>query len=736
MNTGAPESKSANTARKITLAVLVVAFLGVVAWRGMPYWERRGDYWMGHQNSNSSPANTIPTPGPPIMRGLAEPVFENLRVGVRGSPEALTTCRVWASFADGAFAEAARVGVGRYVFTQRLVPGCAIVAIAPFAAQKDDSGRAIPHAHISETIELDAASPSNLDLELKPSACLTADVRSSENQVINDAAVSVDFVGERAPFHWLNVLRLSGIEALESWLQGTPRAAPQVPLLRAGTRLRLIAESKGRFGATQPLEIAESISVKIVLGVAVSFADIEARDLTGKPVSDLALAFTVFGRKVDAPLRTGATLTDAHGNAHISGGEGEASIEVWVVSDSYCLAGGSAKIPLDHAAHTLTLSEAFSIKLDVRFEDDQQYTGPLLIRSEPQGMFSRAYSAPGVALSYSGPRGSKPEPDPSGLYEVRGVSRDLDLVCTATPNRTGYGWLNATLAKADLVPNGNYTLRIARATAKQPSAKIAFSGDFEKLADAHVRIIPVNSPYGIGGPYALKFQRETSLMLPGDYRIELTGKNSSWLSEVITLSAGETKHVALPLAAPASVTATILDQDGKPLSGAALCRSAASVGFPARATPWLAVSDAVGIAKLEGCPAGSVELRLEADGCEPQTVVVTLISGVMTDIGSFRLQPARGEIRVKIKNFDRIAKLSPQIEITGMYGGTRMLDRGPFALVSGDYAFVGLPLGRTYHVVLAPPNGGSWHIINLLRPTEAQPIVEVEVDAATFTFDE
>jgi hypothetical protein len=56
-----------------------------------------------------------------------------------------------------------------------------------------------------------------------------------------------------------------------------------------------------------------------------------------------------------------------------------------------------------------------------------------------------------------------------------------------------------------------------------------------------------------------------------------------------------------------------------------------------------------------------VLLRLEADGYEPEVVKAVLIAGKVTDIGSFRLSPVRGAIRIAIKLFERITNLEPDI---------------------------------------------------------------------------
>lgn len=671
-----------------------------------------------------------------VRRVAAEPVVSKLLVSVRGTSPALAVCRVCASANDGSAIFASRIGEGRFVFEERLQAGLTVFAFAAMGVQTDElSRREVPIMHLSEFVELGVKQSPALELALRPCECLTVNVRGADNQAVTDAVIGVDFGIEIDAMRWLGVLRMAGIDSLNSWLTGMADRSPQIPLLRQGTRLRLSAQSQGRFGATQPFLVTRSETIDIVLAAGTSFVEIEVRDPRDQPVSGLSMAYRIARGKGEASLRTGPALTDSSGKVRISAAERERVLNVWVIADDWYLAEREAEFPIDGAVHQIVVRPAISIKLQIHFADEQQYSGPLGLCSEPRGSFFRNYSAPGVPEPYFGPKDSRPKPDPTGVYEINGVPGDLGLVCVAVPNRAGFASLNATIAPPDLIPNGVYSLVIPRATAKQASAKLVFRGDFKALQDAFVRVSSLKHEYD-ATQYALRFRQETGLIYPGEYQVVLFGTASAWHSEPITLLAGETRYVDLPIVQPASVTATIQNHTGHPLSGAVLCQHIGHwASFPAHPVDnWIAVADTHGHATLGGCPSGRVELRIEADGYEPEVIVATLLSGALTDIGAIRLQPARGEIRIKVANFELISKLNCHVDLV-VAGGRGEGRRGPYELTGSEFVFRGLPVGRTYSLVLMPRVGESWASINSLRPSDGDPALTIVVDAATFKLE-
>ncbi|MBP9892711.1 MAG: carboxypeptidase regulatory-like domain-containing protein [Planctomycetes bacterium] len=682
-------------------------------------------------------ANASPEKITPVVKGSASTIYGRLLVEVSGSAESLRACKVSAKVSPGKWVEAEKVSEGRYVFAGRLVSGTSVVAMAPLGAITDENTkRLVPLAHVSQTVILGERAQSELKLELRPAACLTVLARQHDGTEVSAVSVGVDFANEIDAMAWLSLLELAALIPLDTWLTGSEGRRPQVPLVRSGTRLRLTAQSDTRVGASESFDVERSKLVEIVLGDSTSFADLALCDGDQRPVGMVALATTFKGGPKNEALRTGSAQADASGKVRLYGAAGETSVDVSVVSEDWRLAAGSVNVPLIGALHTLVLKATLTVKLEVRFEDDERYVGPLRVSTNPPTGFTRSFEAPGVLQDYGGVRGPKPAPDPTGEFVIRGVPEDVDLAVTAFPQRAGFGYLDAKVGRAELIPNGHYVLKIPRATKKQPSAKIVFGGDLQALSDVEVKVIPVNSSYPAFGPVALKLQKETSLLFPGEYRVELTGTDIAWQSEVLVLKEGETRVVELQAKAAAAAMVTILDADGNAIAGAVLCRhSAMWAEFPARPSKWLAVSDTGGKATLGGFPEGQVELRLEADGFEPEVIQAVLVSGVVTDLGAFRLRPAVGEIRIKIKNFDRIAELKPTIDLLvagGKWGG----QRGRRMLKSGEYSFRNLPLGRTWASVIGPIAGSSWKSINGLRPTEAQPVIEVEVDAAEFDFDD
>lgn len=726
-------SKTSNSRRIVSWAVLgllVAAFLGLLAWKLRPPEDIPAPKLEFHLASKPDAITRT-------RSGSIGTVVERLVVNVKGSPEAVEKCRVLANVGSGQLLQAERVAANRFLFSKRLVTDDWIVALANMGTDQDAStGRDIPAAHLSEYFVLGRYPAKEITLELRPAACLTVVAKGADGAEIPDAAVGVDFTEDSEATGWVQFCELAGIAPLHRWLSGEAGKRSQVPLLRSGTRLRLTAQSGSRMGTTEPFVVKESGSVEINLHAAATSVELAFTNADGRSVGRVSFSAIFKGGPKSTALRTSAAQSDDGGLARLSGAAGETSVDVKVVSDDWRLEGGTVNVPLDGAKHTLVLKATLTVKIEVRYEDDEPYVGPLTVSADPRNGFARVYSAPGVLQDYGGVRGPKPQPDPTGVYTVCGVPADADMVVSAFPQRTGFGYLDTKVNRSELIPNGYYLLKIPRATKKQPSAKIVFAGDLAALRDAEVKVVPIDSPYPVVGPIPLATQKETYLLFPGKYRVELTGKGIAWQSDDFTLKEGETRTVELQARAAASAMATILDHEGKAITGAAMCRNSGTwVDFPARANAWLAVTDAAGRATLGNLPEGKVELRLEADGFEPEIIQAVLSSGIVTDLGVFKLRPARGEIRITIKNFERIAGLNPRIDLM-VAGGRGGGQRGPLTIPSSEYVFSRLPLGRTWSSAIGPAVGKSWKVLNLLRPTEAQPVVEVEVDAAEFDFDD
>lgn len=717
--------------RRSLLVVLALTALAVV----VALWATP----RGQESRDNTPQQTPPAdsdaPKLPSRAVRPEPVVKGLRVRVSGSPQALAQCSVLALQDKASPLVAERLKDGVFAFAGRIPAGASLVAFAHLGHRDlSGPGRDIPNVHVSQFVKLPSEPQDDVSLELKPTECLTIHARDAQGHPVLDATASVDFSDETPAMNWLTLMELAGFRSLDGWLQGTDKDAPQVPLLRRGSRVRLSAQSKGRFGASPWLVVEQSGNIEITLGEAKSFVEIEACDPQDRPVPRLALAFAIRRISDGVHLRAGPVITDDAGRCRVHFHEEGVQLEVSLTSDQWYLPERVAIFGVESSLKRLTVRPAIAISIEIRFEDNQAYAGPLVVQSSPVGTFMSAFSAPGVPLGINGPAGAKSEQNPQGIYKIEGVPGDLDLSCHASPNRAGYGELIHTIFAAALKPNAHYVLTIPKASPKRASAKLVFTGDWEKLGKSSVQVVRL-APYFSSSCFVLRFSKETNLLYPGEYKVILFGGAWGWESETFVLEAGEERKVELPCVAAASVTATIRDESGRGLHGAALCHGLARwADFPASPQPgWLAVSDAGGKATLQGCPAGQVELRLEADGYEPETVKVVLAPETNNDIGVIVLRPARGEIRIRIKNFERIARLEPQIDlvVAGGKGGGR---RGPHFLDSPEVVFSGLPLGRTYSSAIGPRVGRSWKMLNGLQPTESEPALTIEVDAETFDF--
>lgn len=719
------------TRRKTLLIILALTALAVVVGLWVTQWVA----WSSGDAPQLPPPMDNTTSTLPVVVSKPGQYPKRLEVRVSGTPDAVAKCSVLA-LKDGASSFAAeRIKDGVFVFAGPIPAGASLVAWAHLGSRDLGwPGRVIPNVHVSRFVKFAGEQADFISLELKQTECLTIHARDAQGQPVTDATASVDFAGETDAMNWLVLMALAGFPSLDGWLRGTDKDAPQVPLLRQGSKIRLSAQSQGRFGASPWLVVEQSGNVEITLGEAKAFVEIEACDPQDRPVPRLALAYIVVRVSDGAYLRAGPVMTDELGRCRVHIHEEGARLEVSVTSDQWYLPERVARFEIDSSLKRLTVRPAIAISIEIRFEDNQPYKGPLLVQSSPVATFMSAFGAPGVPLGIHGSGGTAPEQFQDGIYRIAGVPGDLDLICQASPGRAGYGQLSHTIFAAELKPDAHFSLTIPKAKPRQASAKIIFAGDWEKLGKAVAQVIQI-SPHNFSSGYNLRFQKETSLLYPGEYKVVLTGGTWAWESEIFTLDVGEERKVELPCVKGASVTATVQDETGKKLPGAALCHGLARwVDFPA--TPqagWLAVSDAAGRATLEGCPAGEVELRIEADGYEPETVKFVLAQGVNNDIGIIVLRSARGEIRIKIKNFDKVARLEPQanLVVAGGRGGGR---RGPRFLDSSEVVFSGLPLGRTYSGFIGPRNGASWKALNGLKLTESEPTITIEVDAETFDF--
>ncbi len=704
-------------------------------------------YIMAAGNPQAGDANLPPNnngqPPPLVDRsGQAKPavVLSSLTVRVTGSAEWLAHCRVFADCGDGALVSGASIGQGRFLFENGLAQGATVFAIARSKDQVDaQTGRAIPAAQASAPLTITEPPRSHWEVELRlmETDCLTVRVEDTQHRHVENASVSVDFVNSAEAMHWLSMLRAAGIDSVSDWLVGSPGRQPQIPLLLRDSSLRISAQSGDQAGASPKLTVARSEVVTVVLATALASVRILVKNPAGETVPSLGLAYRVARASNDQTAWTGVAQTNQQGNAEISTVERNVSLCLWVVSDRWYLPGGQVRVAFDAQVHEVIVCPAITVKLDITYADGQRYSGPLSVSADQTADFSRSFSSPdrwGVAGEGPVRPGDTKTPEHHQMYEVVGVPADRDLHVTAGASRPGYGRLDSVVQSVQLRDGATISLVIPVATRKQPSAKIVFKGDFTALYDASVLVKPLAQAY-VADQVQLKARQETTLLQPGEYRLILAGSKSGWESEVITLEAGESRTINLPIQPPASARVTVLNERGEPISGAVLCRhDHRYADFPASAIPnWVAVSDSEGVAQLGGCGEGQVKLRVEAEGFESESISATLISGGNTDLGMVRLQRALGEIHVKIKNFDKLAGREAFLELLTSGGGKT---RGPFKVASEEVVLQGIPAGRVYALCISPRNGGSWASVSGVRITIGSPKVAVEFDAATFKFDE
>ena len=685
-------------------------------------------------NTQAGPVEPVPSP---VRGATGEPVLLALFVNVSGTDESMGPCRVIAELPSGEFTEAKALNSSRFAFEGKLPQGTRIFAcvVSPRSANQ----RELPKALVSQCFEFKGPPPRSnweIELRLQNTFSLTAKVVLADDQAgtpVEGARVGIEFKSQAEALGWTSFLRVIGVP-LEEWLAPGSGQKPVVPLLRAGVAARLTAEKEALYGESLDFVVKLQETVTVVLQPQKSMVAIDFKDPEGKPVAQLPVGYSLYFGKDRGRMRSGSTQTTADGRATVSFNEPEAILEVRVISDDWYLPGGKAEFQATPGTHEVIVRKAVKIVLDVTYADGARYSGFLRLQSANSGSFRREYQRPGVLdeVVDRGPR-SALKPVTSELYEIAGVPADEELTCDIPANRTGFGQLHAGIQVNQLVNGNTIALVIPKSTRKQPSAKFVFHGDFKALADAHVHLLQL--PQGncmVSLP--LKIRKESGLLYPGDYKLILSGSNSGWESDTITLKADEERVIDLPITAPASVSVTLLSNTGAPLKGALLTRATGSLAdFPVMPLAnWSSVTDEQGKATLGGCPAGNVALSFEAEGFQGEVMTVTLVSGTTTDLGVIKLQPAAGQIHVRIKNYESLAGRQIFIDVETPYGGRR----GPYKVTSGDFLLSGIPVGWIYSIAICPKNGRSHAIVNGLKLTAAQPLAEAEFDAATFNFDE
>lgn len=223
----------------------------------------------------------------------------------------------------------------------------------------------------------------------------------------------------------------------------------------------------------------------------------------------------------------------------------------------------------------------------------------------------------------------------------------------------------------------------------------------------------------------------TQQLPPGAYTAKVVCGDRVWSAGNFALQGGEKLVLVAQPSPGAVVKATILDERGQPIEGAAM--KVWDGEYPSWPTVGqsgaIAVSGKNGIAELGSIVAGDVDLFVDARGYESCHVSVMLNPGNMTDIGRIVLQPASGAVFIRFVHADPNLKYrvgyvnrgtgpSSMVEVTDeeIKFGVR-LDR--------------LPL-RPLNISAYPVGGGRGaHVTAEL--SDILPFVEVELDLAKAT---
>lgn len=352
---------------------------------------------------------------------------------------------------------------------------------------------------------------------------------------------------------------------------------------------------------------------------------------------------------------------------------------------------------------TVAVNRLVSVTFSVQYEDGELFTGRVVIVGGAGGRPVREGSDDirGGSSEWSGFNMTQ---SPQTIDDIQSCETTLRFETT----RPGYMNHSHTVSASEMVEGALIQIVIPKST--QPIGDLLFViSNPEALEEEWIiDLTHLESPGFSQERRAKRAEADGGYTLrklaAGPYVVRVRSGARLWLSE-LTITMGETTTASVTLHETGTLSLTILDEDGVPISGGVLhMRANDLVDYPAVGrTGVLAVSNRDGVARLEGCQSGEAAYVVEAYGYEPVQLRASVSPGVENSAGTVRLKRATGSIVVTLTGGEEGRQY--KVALRAPYGnGGRSTERTEFS--GAVVTFAALPV-REYMVYAYPVGGGT-----------------------------
>lgn len=425
-----------------------------------------------------------------------------------------------------------------------------------------------------------------------------------------------------------------------------PKAKPRTESIESDVPAKVEPPSRE---PTEPQKLPASPKIRIF-------------DAQGAAIENLSVRWTL---KRGSTVGSGEGWTNAAGEMVLPGSE-PCQLRVWSNDDDWSLPSQEFPCtPQDPAV--VQAVRNMTLTLLVVLADGTPFAGEatLVSGADAQAPWRREILFDGISAT-----------------RIRGVPPEGDLSLRVRKAALGYDAQTHATARADISEGRTLVVTLKKGTIREEGF---LEVDFSNLGWLVTRIqfAPPGKLMG-GSDLLVKVSQTLWRSKPwpvGQYIVRIYGRGY-WESGLVEIRPNETTTVITDSYLPASISVTVMDEDGKPLSGAVLRLGTTEyISFHFRPMPQAgltAIADSLGNAELKGLRAGEHQFQVAAEGYEPQVLSAHLADGEQ-----------RGGIRVFLAR----------------------------ALGSIEVKLVGMREGQTYFLVLSQPGPAS--ALNVTRNVHA-----------------
>lgn len=383
-------------------------------------------------------------------------------------------------------------------------------------------------------------------------------------------------------------------------------------------------------------------------------------------------------------------------------------------------------LPREHLispGHELTIRarEALSFRLMVLLEDGVAFKGGITVSSHDQAgelLYRRMFHSNG-----------------QDAVSVQSLPKGANLEVFAHATVLGYPAQSVTVEASTIVRDQTVIVTLRKDPGDQNGAvEIDFNGYPPKGQRIAITAKGQNLEVD-GGSHGSRTGAiwRSGPIAPGEYVLRIIG-DTLWESEPFIVEAQRVTRLTPDPYQPATVTATIVNEQGHPTSVPGAKRGAVLSRFDQSCLPdWisasdqpgmLALADAQGHATLTGVRPGLRRFVVDAPHHEPCYFELVLMPGETHDLGLVKLRPAAGKIIVRLTG---MREGMTYIVHVGQPRGAAI--RMELSVTTREVVFERLPL-RTYLVAVAPGESGGLPVSAQAALTELESEAVVEFDVS------